>query len=304
MARFLLLATHHKTGTVWMRDLFRGIADRLGGTFIRLPAGAPVDLAPLQRQPPPVVLFQDHGRFGPLDLAQLDQSGDARGLHIVRDPRDVLISGAHYHSWSHEGWLHRPRPDFGGRSYQETIRELPFADAVRFEMRHSTGRAVRDMLSFEARGLFRDVRYEDLLEDSAGERAAMVFTALGFGPADLPVCVELYRTTHARRAYAGGSPLRHHVQSLDVERWRYLFDLPLLRDFARAFGDAPERLGYRPSEPEALVADEVRKTAFLARLAANQGRIEDALAMLDAVLARRPRAARLALLREAITKAA
>lgn len=47
-----------------------------------------------------------------------------RGLHLIRDPRDVILSGMHYHLRAPEKWLHDPEPDYGGLSYQEKLNSL------------------------------------------------------------------------------------------------------------------------------------------------------------------------------------
>src|SRR5256885_3315342 len=133
MNRCAVIATHHKTGTVWMRDAFRGIAHDLTINFVYLARKSPVRNAKLL---PPVIVLNDQSDF--TATPWLLDGPDQRILHLVRDPRDVLISAMHYHRVAQESWLHVPRKGFGGLSYQQKLNSLP-DDSSRylFELKHS-----------------------------------------------------------------------------------------------------------------------------------------------------------------------
>lgn len=295
----ILIATHHKTGTVWMGRLFQSIAKRLDYPFRRLKDHEPVDSTALRAGHSLAFLFQDHARFDP-DLAL---SAEDRGWHLIRDPRDVLISGANYHGWSHEPWLHQPREKFEGRSYQQQIRPLSFEDAVRFEMDRSTGQAVRDMLSFDRRqGSIRDIAFEDLRLDHQGDMAIGLFRELGFDDHALAICLECYREEHVGAIGDDSLALRQHIQSADCAQWRYLFTAELLDDLERKLPRACERLGYPPSDPALLVDDQPRREAYLARFLANRGATEPALARLETALLNHPSDPNLAAMRELISR--
>jgi hypothetical protein len=297
--RLVLIATHHKTGTVWMRQLFQSIARRLDCPFLRVADYQPVDSEALRARAPLAILFQDHGRFA----ADMGLTPDDRGWHLVRDPRDVLISGANYHGWSDEPWLHEARDSLGGRTYQEALRSLPFADAVRFEMDRSTGQAVRDMQSFDHRdGCFRDVAYEMLLADPAGEFAGPLLGELGFAGDALGVGLAVYREQHPRGPRQEQPALRAHIQNLDRAQWCYMYDASLLACFEREFPNAAPELGYPPSDPGLLIDDMPRREAYLARFLANRGDTAAALARLDAALRRREMSPLLLAARELIAR--
>ena len=295
----VLIATHHKTGTVWMRQLFQSIARRLNCPFVRLADYQAVDADALREHAPLTILFQDHGRF---DSEMALKTCD-RGWHLLRDPRDVLISGANYHSWSDEPWLHRPRETLGGRTYQEALRALSFADSVRFEMHRSTGQAIRDMLAFDRRdGCFRDVAYEVLLEDQTGEVAEPLLRELGFAGDALGSALAAYREQHPRGPRRERPSLRGHIQNLDRAQWRYMYDPPLLASFERCFPSAASDLGYPASDPVLLVDDRPRREAYLSVFLANRGEIPAALARLDAALRLHQTAPPLLAARELITR--
>src|SRR5690349_8119257 len=108
----ILVGTHHKTGTVWMGSLFRQLAERLNRAYF---IGNPKDVSE------DVDIFQHvNSGFNLPFMARLEEGSRAwRGIHIIRDPRDVIVSGCFYHQKSAEKWLHLPLEKFEGRTYQE-----------------------------------------------------------------------------------------------------------------------------------------------------------------------------------------
>ena len=61
----------------------------------------------------------------PQPLMKLDH---ARFLHIIRDPRDVLLSGMRYHRIAplgNEKFLREKRDEWGGKNYQDHLNALP-----------------------------------------------------------------------------------------------------------------------------------------------------------------------------------
>src|SRR5262249_14279696 len=93
---------------------------------------------------------------------------DVRVLHVIRDPRDVLISGMYYHQRAAERWLHEPIPGFDNVTYQRQLRALPTSvDQYLFEMEHSTAATLRDVTSWRyGRANCFEARYEDLRHDT------------------------------------------------------------------------------------------------------------------------------------------
>ena len=266
-SRLILIGTHHKTGTVWMDELFQNIAKAIGAPYHRLADYQKVDERELRSRAEITILFQDHGRFDK-DFIPSEQD---RGWHLIRDPRDVLISGANYHAWSSEAWLHKPRERLQGQTYQQAIRELPFSQSVLFEMDSSTGQAIRDMLSFNRHGhTFRDIFYEQLIADQNGVQVALHFERLGLCGRNLEIALEMFLASHANNK--SSAELTKHIQNLDRHQWRYLYDAKLLEVFEKRFQGAAMTLGYAPSDPDQLFDDPVRKNAYLARFFANRGK--------------------------------
>ena len=88
--RILCVATHHKTGTSWMQSVFLTLARELKIPIRRIPVLRQWKDLPEQGR---VMVVNWRSNFAPGLLAK----DDARFFHIIRDPRDVLLSGTRYH---------------------------------------------------------------------------------------------------------------------------------------------------------------------------------------------------------------
>ena len=234
----IVVCTHHKTGTVWMADVFRAIKRRYklklhSGKQSELPADADIFL-------------QDHSR---VDLNALRARGrPVRGLHVIRDPRDVVISGCFYHLKTTEKWANTPKDEFGGRNYRETISALPTDhDKLVFEMKHTGMKSISDMLkwNYQDPDIF-EARYEDLIGDAEFRHFRPMMQFLGFDGADLEAVLQI---VHDHSLFGGASPTTPgkdpvHVRSGESRQWQRIFTPELKAAFKDIHPDALQRLGY------------------------------------------------------------
>ena len=105
MKQNIVVATHHKTGTVWMSTVFRAIARRLGANYVDFWG----HYGRLDRVLTTPFILLNHNSIFSRHANQLRRD-DVRILHLIRDPRDVLISAMHYHKKADEPWLHEKVP--------------------------------------------------------------------------------------------------------------------------------------------------------------------------------------------------
>jgi hypothetical protein len=250
------VGVHHKAGTVWMWLMHQAIARRLDLPFIDLgrpgrsgsSRGAkPVDPALLgstlqriraQRRG---IVFDPHSVFGEVPK----QIPRIRGVHIVRDPRDVLISATFYHLKADERWLDQPMPYLRGMTYREKLHSFgTIREAFIFELRNQTQKAIRAMASFPRLPTVATVTYESLMTGDVLAAFAAMFASLGFrGPAR-GVALEC-----ARQESIVLNPTRRrssHVRSGELHQWRHAFDRELGELFVAEAGNALIALGYEP----------------------------------------------------------
>jgi len=230
----ILIGTHHKTGTVWMGSIFRKICHEFGLIFY---AGE-------QKQLPKDfnVFLQNHSRFVTEQL-----SIEYKGLHMIRDPRDRIISGCFYHQRSNEEWLHTEREIFGGLTYQEKINSYEsLDDKIIFEMENSGLRGIQEMLDWNYKNpAFFEVKYEDLISDENLIIFHDIFTFLGFPGEAIP---QILRIAYDNSLFSGNLRKSVHVRSGRTRQWEKYFK-PIHKDrFLGLFGDALIRLGYESND--------------------------------------------------------
>jgi hypothetical protein len=260
MKYHVLIGTHHKTGTVWMSGVFREISyslavpyldvNDLGACWHDIGQKRKVLRDFTSEADRKVIIFDGCSHFPDLSVMDPEYKVHFRGIRMIRDPRDVAISAASYHARASEPWLHVPQDKFGGLTYQQKNRSFStLKEKILFELDNSHHRLVRQMASFNAQGVFCDVKYEHLIDDTSLTAWRKVLSYLGFEENELEPALE---AVAGKSLFAGGQHHDFHVTSGAKEQWRDVFDADLLEQYTNRFGAELVRLGYPlvpPSEP-------------------------------------------------------
>ncbi|MEX0876075.1 MAG: sulfotransferase domain-containing protein [Phycisphaerales bacterium] len=255
----IFVGTHHKGGTVWMASTFHRLAHVNGFAFVRLNkqmkkwnySPRKLEYFEAERQKlerandRPGVFFDYHSAMP--DLSACKASRGARGIHLVRDPRDMVISAVRYHLKSDEAWLHVPDNRWGGMTYQEKLASLnSFEDQIAFELDFNVRRTVRNMAGFNDQGVFRNVRYEDLIVDEDMLLFHELCVWLGLGG------MEIVQGLHAYWQYSIFGGMRKalesgghgHISSGKPRQWETKLSPSALELIQRELGTEIESLGY------------------------------------------------------------
>jgi len=234
-----VIATHHKTGTVWMGSIFRDISVACKLRLIRMQRLK--GIAPEALVLPSIVINQ-HSDFK--KCRWMLKHPRCRILHLIRDPRDIVLSAMRHHRTAKEDWLHKPRKAFDGLTYQQKINGLP-DDRARciFEMDNGARRTIRSMRKWNyARPGVIECRYESLIGDVGMTAFTAVLLHLGFEDHELDAC----RTAIRENSLFGTvkEKKQAHIHSGAARQWAQAFDRSLAAEFIERFGDVLIELGY------------------------------------------------------------
>ena len=231
---------HHKVGTVWFLRVLSPLADRYGLKFVEQDIGIPVAGAD-------VVLCR-HSRY--FDESEFE-GRPIRGTHVIRDPRDVAVSGYNYHLWTDEPWVHAPREQFEGRSYQEELKRVDAEQGLLLEIEAMAAIQLKEMLEWDyADDRFLELRYEDMVADEAAIFAE-VFRHYGLNEGATEVAMKAverasFKKVTGREVGEVGS--RSHLRSGRPGEWREHFEDSHVERLKNVAPGALVKLGYEESD--------------------------------------------------------
>lgn len=185
---------------------------------------------------------------------ELDRLGNFRITRFIRDPRDLIVSGYHYHKRAAEPWCsvidptdedwrvvngHVPEGLRPGESYAAFLKRVPVEEGLRAEM-YFRRRHFASMLAWpEQHPHIRVFRYEDILGHEK-EVFEEIFDFYGANPATrkLAGLVADRRSARRRRSRL------EHIRNPEPRQWARLFTPALVEEFDVLYGAAVQKLGY------------------------------------------------------------
>lgn len=259
----IYIFTHHKTGTVLATNVLKEVSDLLGLKFCRVygycdetPSGFDV------------VVFE-HSLVSDKIL-----SSDFKGIHIVRDPRDVLVSGYQYHRRTKELWCNTNPVTIGltddikfpfvpyscehkslqwkkkyleglnGLSYKDNLLRLDIKEGLAFELERYASWTIEDMASWNYRlHHILEVKMEDILK-SYDSVFTQIFEHLGFGSKLRKRALEIAMSHDLNRMSESEIQANKHIQSTNPSKWKNMLDDEALRIFNEKYGESLEKIGY------------------------------------------------------------
>ncbi len=184
------------------------------------------------------IFNQDHSQFN-FDELQIKY----KGLHLIRDPRDIIISGCFYHTRSKEKWLHIKKKKFEGLTYQEKINSYSsLDDRIIFEMENSGLSNISTIFNWNYNNPeFIEVKYENLISDRNLFIFHKLFIFLGFTGKEIP---EVLRIAYDNSLFSGNVKRSTHIRSGEARQWQKYFKANHKAKFLELYGDALIKLGY------------------------------------------------------------
>lgn len=257
----ILVFCYHKSGTVLLGNVMRRVCGQLD-----LVMQERFGLVPAIDPAADVVLVA-HSLVGQLPERPF------RAIRIIRDPRDIWVSGYLYHRHCGEAWCINAVPDaqapigfpqvpmafahrrerwkrgwverLGGRSYQANLLMRDRAAGLEFELEGYAGGTLEDMRDWRFGASVADVRLEDIAADFDGAMAR-VFGRLGFAAAEVPGLVALAAAEDIGRMDDATVAARPHIHGRGISKWREMLTAEQARGFAQRHGGLLAGLGYAP----------------------------------------------------------
>jgi hypothetical protein len=219
MKKVLHLA-HHKCMTAYFTQLLERVAAKSGKTIVQN------DEAYWPENAHVMVSWN-----GAVSLKTVPH--DAVISHVVRDPRDMIVSGYFYHLWCKEAWCQVPDEQFGGRSYQEYLNAVSKSEGLEAEITRSSynmSRLVR-WANEKSRQVFH-IRYEEIFgnelevisplldawELDNGEREVAVKTVTNLSFSGMKAAGIVGKGRHARQGYPGD--WANHFETAHIELFK------------------------------------------------------------------------------------
>ena len=236
----ILHCCYHKVGTVWFSRVLRGIAAEFG---LRYGAGATYSqILRFERQ-------QDSDVF--LDLGshvRTAELGDFVGSHMIRDPRDMVVSGYFYHKWTDETWANIPLAEYRGQTYREHLNNISEPEGLAEEIRRMAF-WVPHMASWNFNDdRFYEIRYEEIIKDEERVFKGM-FEHFGFHSKAVEKCLRVCRKYSFRRMVPAASDgKRSHLRSGKSGEWQHHFHEEHRSLFKSLYPGALEALGYEKDD--------------------------------------------------------
>ena len=255
----VFLITYHKVATVLIRKVMMEVAEKIGWRYTSTMVVA--EDIPKKTD----MLHVIHG-IGTKDFF----SSGKKGIRIIRDPRDVIVSGFLYHQRCSEKWCinsdfsnpSHPFPQvpwpldgldlatkesyvasLDGLSYQEKIRSLDREEGLIFEMDGFAKITIEEMISWEQQDSVLTIKMEDLIGDFDGQ-FEKIFRWLEIEDEYIASCLEIAVAHDMNRMGDEQIASNPHISTGKLRKWEEYFTPNVSKAYQERFADAHKKLGY------------------------------------------------------------
>jgi Sulfotransferase domain len=247
---------HHKCATQWMKGLVRGIGAVVGRTVHRYShaRGFGYDLSAIPEPASTIICYTN------ADFHHVAGVDNLRGWHMVRDPRDIVVSSYFSYLHSHPAQVYGGKDDAsrqrslrGLPQHRETLRAVTQSEGLMLELqRRGTQFRVMAEWDYDQENVL-ELRMEDVIEDAvAALRDITSFVGLygvnGLDDLRLTEIVE----ANSFSVYAGGrapgeeDPTSHYRKGVPGD-WKLHFGPEHIDYFKQHYNDLLVQLGYEAS---------------------------------------------------------
>lgn len=231
--KLIVHCCYHKVGTAWFIRVLRSVARYYGLKFQH------DNQDNFKRN---TDVFLEH--MSRIDTEKLP---DYIGSHMIRDPRDMIISAYFYHLWTKEEWAHIPRKSLDGLTYQQHLNSFDREEGLLAEMRGTSKEVIEEMAAWDYNNpYFIEIKYEEILHNEV-EVFAKIFKHYGFSKQAIHNCLQIaeqYSFKNKSNRKKGTVKKYSHLRSGRTQEWKEVFTDKHKRQFKDLFGDVLIELGY------------------------------------------------------------
>lgn len=260
LPRQLICFSYHKTGTSLFLHIMSKVCSELGLTLANH-----YGMVPRVDPESDVVLL-------PHSLVGRPPERPYRAIRLIRDPRDIWVSGYLYHLRTDEEWCVNadldPTPPIGwpkvdysvqyqdeswkcryldglqGRSYQDNLRCRSRAEGLEFELAGYTNWTLGAMRLWRRNGIAAmDVKLEDVVANF-DRTLSGVFRYFGFNSEQVEAALKVSETEDIQRMDDTAIANRPQIYSRTISKWRDILSPKQIAEFERCHGDLIQSLGY------------------------------------------------------------
>lgn len=237
-------STHHKAGTMLFLKIERDLAAKYDGKFFVFREENPnkhLFYEKLNKSSKPIFCLDTHSLFDHKTLIV-----PYKASHMVRDPRDILVSGYNYHLKTTEEWCIKPLKKYNGLSYQEHLKSLPISEGISTELNRMKGTLMKNMLAWDySNQHILELRFEDLIADFDGTMEK-IFSHYGFAGKELEELVVMAAKHDINRMSDEQLQNNKHITNKERKKdtWRDTLNDQHIATMKQRYGDLLIRLGY------------------------------------------------------------
>ncbi|WP_420587360.1 sulfotransferase domain-containing protein [Ruegeria sp.] len=234
----IFVGTHHKAMTTYFKAVLKLLAFGLGEKF--------EDISQQVPKPNTQVFLSIHSQ------TPLSEIGPYKGIHIMRDPRDMIVSSYHYHLWTNERWAHVP--DENGQTYQEKLLAADKTEGLFMAIRHFIffSRETLENWDLDDPDIL-EVSYDALMGDQRDALYAEMFAFLGLSGKAHELSVRLMRLFEAgKRSRISDTKTneRAHIRSGRSGQWKNELEPQHIAYIEQELGHILDKFGYDRSSAQ------------------------------------------------------
>ena len=230
--RLIIHCAHHRCGSVWLDNVLHAVADSFGLRYQK-------DTQDKLKKDTEVFM-EDHSW---IDFNSLPPYA---ATHMIRDPRDIIVSAYFYHLWTKEVWAHVPREEHGGKTYQEYINSLDKEEGVLAEINRSA-KHLKYMGEWNYHNPnVMEIKYEDMIEDERSMFRKM-FQHYGFSDSAIEKSLgvaDRYSFGNMTKRKIGEKQDQSHLRSGRSGQWQETFTDAHKAHFKELLGQSLINMGY------------------------------------------------------------